>query len=228
MNRAARRLPVPLETAKSAMPSLKVLYPPEPQPAQGMHSVPAASLELTPELNEELAAASRRLESAPAEEILRWTVERFAPRFTMATAFGPEGMVLIHMLAEIAPLTPIFNLDTGYQFQETLDLREKVRERYGIAVELKRPETTVAEYEALHGGPVYKSNPNQCCADRKLAVLKTAVVGMHAWAERDSTRSNSGPCAVLHRGLGQQVLVGQSQSVGQLVQKRCLEDDHGP
>jgi phosphoadenosine phosphosulfate reductase len=108
----------------------------------------------------------------------------------MATAFGPEGMVLIHMLAEIAPQTPIFNLDTGYQFQETLDLQRTVRERYGITVELKRPETTVAEYEALHGGPVYKSNRDQCCADRKLAVLKTAVVGMHAWASairRDQT-----------------------------------------
>jgi phosphoadenosine phosphosulfate reductase len=147
-------------------------------------------LELTPELSAELAEVSLRLEAAPAEEILRWAVERFGSRFTMATAFGPEGMVLIHMLAEIAPQTPIFNLDTGYQFQETLDLREKVRERYGIVVELKRPETTVAEYEALHGGPVYKSNPNQCCADRKLAVLQRAVVGMHAWASairRDQT-----------------------------------------
>ena len=54
---------------------------------------------------------------------------RFAPRFNMATAFGPEGMVLIHMLADVAPDTPIFNLDTGYQFKETLELRERVRER---------------------------------------------------------------------------------------------------
>jgi phosphoadenosine phosphosulfate reductase len=138
----------------------------------------------------ELEEASRRLEGATAEEILRWTAVRFAPRFTMATAFGPEGMVLIHLLARIAPQTPIFNLDTGYQFPETLELCDKVRERYGITVELKRPETTVAEYEALHGGPVYKTNPTQCCADRKLAVLRTAVVGMHAWASairRDQT-----------------------------------------
>ena len=42
----------------------------------------------------------------------------------MATAFGPEGMVILHLLAEIAPDTPIFNLDTGYQFPETLELRE--------------------------------------------------------------------------------------------------------
>jgi phosphoadenosine phosphosulfate reductase len=168
---------------------LTVLYPPE-SPAE--YEVPLAStnLDLTPELERELDDASKRLEGASAEDILRWTVQRFAPRFTMATAFGPEGMILIHMLAEIAPQTPIFNLDTGYQFAETLELREKVRQRYGITVEFKRPESSVAEYEALHGGPVYKANPNQCCADRKLAVLKKAVVGMHAWASairRDQT-----------------------------------------
>jgi phosphoadenosine phosphosulfate reductase len=57
-----------------------------------------------------------------------------------------------------------------------------VRERYGIDVELKRPKLTVEEYEAEHGGPVYKTNPNQCCADRKLSLLHAAADGMHAWA----------------------------------------------
>jgi phosphoadenosine phosphosulfate reductase len=100
----------------------------------------------------------------------------------MATAFGPEGMVLIHMLAEIAPDTPIFNLETGYQFEETLELRERVRSRYGIEVALKRPEHSVEEYEALHGGPLYKSRPDQCCYDRKIKVLRQAISGMRAWA----------------------------------------------
>jgi phosphoadenosine phosphosulfate reductase len=142
----------------------------------------AVALALTDELKAEIERESQRLEAASPEQILRWVTDRFAPRFTMATAFGPEGMVLIHMLAEIAPQTPIFNLDTGYQFQETLELREEVKRRYGIAVELKRAETSVEEYERQHGGPVYRTNPDQCCFDRKVKVLQKAVVGMHAWA----------------------------------------------
>lgn len=139
-------------------------------------------LEPTQELLGELAEASDSLESATPQEILRWAVGRFAPRFTMATAFGPEGMVLIHMLAEIAPETPIFNLDTGYQFRETLEMRDRVQRRYGITVELKSPELTVEEYEAMHGGPLYKTRPDQCCMDRKIRVLEKAIAGMHAWA----------------------------------------------
>ncbi|KAA5543093.1 phosphoadenylyl-sulfate reductase [Roseiconus nitratireducens] len=139
-------------------------------------------LEPTEELLAELAHQSERLEEATPQEILRWAVERFAPRFSMATAFGPEGMTIIHMLSEIAPETPIFNLETGYQFQETHDLRERVKERYGIEVEYKYPELTVEQYEAANGGPVYKSNPNQCCFDRKLKVLHRAARGLYAWA----------------------------------------------
>ncbi|MCA9176186.1 MAG: phosphoadenylyl-sulfate reductase [Planctomycetales bacterium] len=142
----------------------------------------APPLQATEELLSELAAYSEELESASPQEILRWATTRYAPYFTMATAFGPEGMCLIHMLAEVAPETPIFNLDTGYQFPETLELRERVKERYGIEVKYYRPDTTVEQYEQLHGGPLYERDPNRCCADRKLSVLKGAVVGMQAWA----------------------------------------------
>lgn len=145
--------------------------------------VPMASqpLEYTPELAAELAAASARLETATPEEIIAWAHERFAPYLTMATAFGPEGCVILAMLAKVAPETYVFNLDTGYQFQQTLDLRDRIAERYGIEVDMLQPETSVPEYEALHGGPLYKVDPNQCCFDRKIKVLKQAAQGKHAW-----------------------------------------------
>ncbi len=161
---------------------LRVFAAGESSAGESTTSEVAISLEDTPELLEELAQRSEELESASPQEILRWAVERFAPRFTMATAFGPEGMVLIHMLAEIAPETPLFNLETGYQFAETLELRERVRERYGIEIEYKRPELSVEAYEAQHGGPLYKTQPDQCCFDRKIKLLYQAVEGKHAWA----------------------------------------------
>lgn len=139
-------------------------------------------LEPTQALMDELATVSASLETATPETILQWAVERFGKRFTMATAFGPEGMTIIHMLSKIAPTTPIFNLDTGYQFPETLELREKIKARYGIEVELKRPALSVEEYERIHGGPLYKTEPDRCCGDRKIAVLREAARGMHAWA----------------------------------------------
>jgi phosphoadenosine phosphosulfate reductase len=135
-------------------------------------------------------AINRQLEGAPPQRILRWAVEHFHPRLTMATAFGAEGCCLIHMLAEIEPGVRAFNLDTGYQFSETLELRERIKERYGIEVELVRPDLSVAEYEARHGGPLYRRRPEQCCHDRKVVPLRRALFGYDAWVSairRDQT-----------------------------------------
>src|SRR5436190_17209626 len=129
----------------------------------------------------ELTAANAELSGQPPKAVLRWAVRRFHPRLTMATAFGAEGCCLIHMLAAIEPAVRIFNLDTGYQFPETLELRERIRERYGIAVEYIRPEMTVREYEEEHGGPLYRIRPDQCCHDRKVLPLREAVAGYSAW-----------------------------------------------
>jgi len=140
--------------------------------------------------NEEIAAVNHVLEGKSPQAILRWAVKQFHPRLTMATAFGPEGCCILHMLAEIEPEVRVFNLDTGYQFPETLRLRERIKERYGIEVELIRPELTVAEYEAEHGGPLYRIRPDQCCHDRKVLPLRRAVAGFDAWISairRDQT-----------------------------------------
>jgi phosphoadenosine phosphosulfate reductase len=123
----------------------------------------------------DLVAANELLGNAPPEEVLRWAVKRFHPRLLMATAFGAEGCCIIHMLAEIEPAVTLINLDTGYQFPETLAVRERIKEKYGIAVEYVRPETTVAGYEAEHGGPLYEHRPDQCCHDRKVLPLRAAL-----------------------------------------------------
>ena len=155
-------------------------------PARGrpVPDTPAAVADPTPpsaEMLEQLREHSEALEGATPREIIAWAAEQYFPKLTMATAFGPEGCVIIHYLAEVEPRTPVFNLETGYQFPETLALRERLLKRYGIAVEYKSAPTTIAEYEAQHDGPVYTHHPDQCCFDRKVTVLRQAALGMRAW-----------------------------------------------
>ena len=84
--------------------------------------------------DDEIAAANDLLANAGPEEILRWAVRRFHPKLLMATAFGAEGCCILHWLAAIEPRTTVINLETGYQFPETLALRERIKEKYGIEV----------------------------------------------------------------------------------------------
>ncbi|MCA9257615.1 MAG: phosphoadenosine phosphosulfate reductase family protein, partial [Planctomycetales bacterium] len=92
---------------------------------------PMESLSETPELAAEIAEASRRLEAAHPREVIRWAYDRFGRQLTMATAFGPEGCVILRYVAEVAPDLYVFNVDTGYQFRETLELRDRIAQKYG-------------------------------------------------------------------------------------------------
>lgn len=130
---------------------------------------------------EQIEEANRLLDGRAPEVILRWAVAQFFPKLTMGTAFGAEGNCIIHMLAGIEPRVRIFNLETGYQFPETLQLRERIKERYGIEVEYIYPELTVEEYEKEHGGPLYNLYSDQCCHDRKILPLRKAAAGYLAW-----------------------------------------------
>lgn len=129
----------------------------------------------------EIARHSRALENAEPEEIIAWAVEQFADKLTMATAFGPEGCLILSMIAKIAPRMYVFNLDTGYQFDETLQTRDRIAEKYGILVDYQQPELTVDEFEQLHEGPLHQVDSGLCCRERKLKVLHRVAADYSAW-----------------------------------------------
>jgi phosphoadenosine phosphosulfate reductase len=129
--------------------------------------------------DDDLKRLGEEMESRPPRDILRWAMETFAPRLGMATAFGAEGCALLHMLAglrdELGQDLYIFNLDTGYQFPETLELRERFQDKYGLTIRLESNSQTVEELEAENGGPVYLTDTDRCCFLRKSVPLQAVM-----------------------------------------------------
>src|SRR6266540_6739157 len=75
------------------------------------------------------------LEGSSPETVLRWGFENFAPSIVMATGFGPEGIVLMHLVSQIRPETIVFYLDTDLLFAHTYELRDALVARLGIRFE---------------------------------------------------------------------------------------------
>ena len=164
-----------------AAASRQHLRPPKPKMFEAAPPTPSANLPPSAEQIEMLHRRSLALENAEPEEIIRWAVETYHPKLAMATAFGPEGCLIISMLSKIESRVYVFNLDTGYQFKETLETRDRIAEKYGIVVDFQRPELTVAEFEAKQSGPLYQTDSNRCCHERKIKVLHRAIKGFDAW-----------------------------------------------
>ena len=127
----------------------------------------------------DLKRLSDEMEGQHPRDILRWAMATFAPRLGMATAFGAEGCCLLHMIAglreEVDSDVYLFNLDTGYQFPETLALRERFQEKYGLTIHLEGHPQPVEAFEAENGGPVWKVDTDRCCGVRKVTPLKAVM-----------------------------------------------------
>lgn len=125
------------------------------------------------------------LQDHSAEHILGWALERFGNQVALACSFGVEDVVLTDMMLRITPAARIFTIDTGRLPQETYDLMERVRERYGVRIEVFTPRSSLLEKMITEHGPnlFYRSVElrKRCCNVRKVEPLGRALHGLSAW-----------------------------------------------
>lgn len=117
----------------------------------------------------------------PAVAVLAHTLSGRMGRVAMVSSFGADSAVLLHMLAGIAPSTPVLFIDTLMLFPETLAYQRDLAERLGLAdLRVIRPDR-----QALFAGDtdalLHRSNPDACCDLRKTRPLAQALSGFDGW-----------------------------------------------
>ncbi len=132
------------------------------------------------ELRELVSHVGAELELAPAESIIEWAVATFGERFAITSSMGDA--VLSHLASTVAPGIDVVFLDTGYHFAETIGTRDAVEATLPVNLITITPVQTVAEQDAEYGKDLYKTNPDLCCALRKVQPLATSLDGYDAWA----------------------------------------------
>ncbi|MET1059175.1 MAG: phosphoadenylyl-sulfate reductase [Nocardioides sp.] len=132
------------------------------------------------ELRELVSHVGAELELAPAESIIEWAVATFGERFAITSSMGDA--VLSHLASTVAPGIDVVFLDTGYHFAETIGTRDAVEATLPVNLITITPVQTVAQQDAEHGKDLYKTDPDLCCALRKVQPLSTSLDGYDAWA----------------------------------------------
>jgi phosphoadenosine phosphosulfate reductase len=133
-------------------------------------------------------------ESDPTS-IIEWAAETVGrDRLVVATSFGPSGMVNLHMLAGIAPEVPVVFVDTLYHFEETLELANKVSEKYGLDVRIFRPAESQREFERLHGQRLWERDLDKFHELTKVEPMARALEGVAGWItgrRRDQSKTRA-------------------------------------
>ena len=141
-------------------------------------------------------------ETAHPRAILKWAVESYGGRgLVVVTSFGPAGMVIVHLLSEIAPDLPVIFLDTLYHFPETLAHVERVRRRYGLDLRIWRPAPGRTVFEAQHGDRLWQRDADRYHQLTKVRPLAQALDGVAAWVngrrrDQSSARASVQPVEV--------------------------------
>ncbi len=120
-----------------------------------------------------------------AAELLARIAARFGARAVIASSFGVEDIVLLHLAREHAPGLTAFTLDTGRLPAETFDVMEDVRVRLGVQIETFVPDHRAVQALVDDGGYFsFRASiaaRQACCAVRKLEPLRRALTGRAAW-----------------------------------------------
>jgi phosphoadenosine phosphosulfate reductase len=127
-----------------------------------------------------------------AEEILRFCVDAFPGRLSLACSFQKEESVLLDLLFAIDPKARVFAIDTHYLFPETYELWREVEKRYDTKVEV------------FEGGAVedklWETKPDLYLSIAKIAPLNAALLDLDCWItgvrrDQSPTRANAAKLA---------------------------------
>jgi phosphoadenosine phosphosulfate reductase len=99
----------------------------------------------------------------------------------VVSSFGTESAVLLHLVAQADPATPVIFVDTQKMFAETLHYRDTLIARFGFTdsrTVTPKPDVIAAKDET---GLRWSYDPDGCCDIRKVEPMARAKAGLDSW-----------------------------------------------
>jgi phosphoadenosine phosphosulfate reductase len=112
-------------------------------------------------------------EAMDAEQLLVWAHDRFGARLCLTCSWQRQSSALVHMVTDLGLDVDIVELDTEVLFAETYETRARLVERYALDLKTFRPIEPIDR--------LWETEPDRCCAIRKVEPLERALRGYDAW-----------------------------------------------
>jgi phosphoadenosine phosphosulfate reductase len=134
-----------------------------------------------PLVKAKLARLQALSEGCDAHTIIELALkEEFAGETAVVSSFGSESAVLLHLVAEIDPTTPVLFINTGKLFGETLRYRDRLQDDLGLGDIRTLGPHPIDRREADPGGTLWSRDTDACCNFRKGIPIRRALDGFSA------------------------------------------------
>jgi len=104
-------------------------------------------------------------------KLLQRQKEKSDQTIAVTTGFGAGGIVLLYFVKYILPNAPIYFIDTGYHFQETLEIRDRIKKEWKLNIITISNDNTKVEPQANM----------KCCYERKVIPLEEILKECDIW-----------------------------------------------
>jgi phosphoadenosine phosphosulfate reductase len=150
---------------------------------------------LNPPTPDAVRALNASFENAPLTEVLAWAYQKYGESAAIGTSFQGAGLVTIHHAVQAGIPLPVFTIDTGFLFPETLALKTQLESFFGIHIESLLPEQSPEQQAAELGDQLWLKKPDLCCTLRKVVPLQNKLSNLAVWItgvrrQQSDTRSN--------------------------------------
>jgi phosphoadenosine phosphosulfate reductase len=123
-------------------------------------------------------------------------------RIYASSSFQTHSIPMLHILSKVAPDVPVYFLNTGYHFPETLVYRDQITELLGLnMVDLKSPIPKSHQRE-MDGKLFFASDPNHCCFLNKVLPMEPVLAQYDVWVSGVRKDQNENRSKFAHEAPG--------------------------
>jgi phosphoadenosine phosphosulfate reductase len=111
-----------------------------------------------------------------------------------SSSFQSHSLVLLHILSRIDRQIPVYFINTGYHFPESIQFRDHITELFGLnTIDLKPQVPKIMQRDA-EGKLLFTSDPDYCCYLNKTQPMDEVLRSYNVWingvrADQSATRA---------------------------------------
>lgn len=124
-----------------------------------------------------------------AEQIQAFKKE--GKKYFTTSSFQTHSIALLHILSKIDKEMPVYFLNTGYHFPETIAFKEKITSMFDLNVIDLFPSVQKHLQKDSYGRLLFTSNPDYCCFLNKIQPMEPILMSMDVWINGIRASQNS-------------------------------------
>lgn len=102
-------------------------------------------------------------------------------RLFTTSSFQTHSIPLLHILSTIDNSIPVYFINTGYLFPETVSFRDQVADLLGLEIVDLKPNTPKNLQKSANGKLMFTTDPDHCCYLNKTQPMESVLARHDVW-----------------------------------------------